>query len=73
MCKFELFTIYEDMFEDVVCKQNELCKVRAKNVEYDLNILYYITNLLLHIMISTHTHVVRNLVKTNLRKHLNKL
>ena len=38
-----------------------------KNVEYDQNILF-ITNLLSHITISTRTHVVRNSVKTNLRK-----
>ena len=24
LCKFELSTIYDDLFEDVVCKQNEL-------------------------------------------------
>ena len=31
--------------------------------------MLFITNLLLHITISTHTHVVRNSVKTNLQKH----
>ena len=25
LCKFELSTIYDDLSEDVVCKQNELC------------------------------------------------
>ena len=30
LCKFELSTIYNDMFEDIVCKQNEL---QAKNVK----------------------------------------
>ena len=24
LCKFELSSIYDDLFEDVVCKQNEL-------------------------------------------------
>ena len=24
VCKFKLSTIYDDLFEDVVCKQNEL-------------------------------------------------
>ena len=23
-CKFKLSTIYDDLFEDIVCKQNEL-------------------------------------------------
>ena len=35
--------------------------MQAKTKEYDQNILF-ITNLLSHIMFSTHTHVVRNLV-----------
>ena len=51
---------------------NKMNCVSKKFKEYDQNILL-ITILLSNITISTCTHVVRNLAKTNLRKHLNKL
>ena len=56
--------IYDDLFEDVDCKQKgNALNASKKCKEYDQNILF-ITSLLSHIMISTRTHVVRNSVKT---------
>ena len=56
----------------VIVMFNGTLSTSKKCKEYDQNILF-ITSLLSHITISTCTHVVRNSVKTNLRKHLNKL